>query len=570
MNDIQIDMYPVGLGSAMLMQFTDERGDRIRVLADGGVGKGKKPEIVRDALLEELLHHDSDCVNLDLVVGTHYDEDHLAGLVPILKEMRFQIGEIWLPPIVNDTGDMHKDPIEVNRPALLAHQFMDENLGTEALSHYLRSKVEIVVATSQLLSTIEVIPPGKPKAYNQVAEAVTRLGRVRLEESVVEYHSALVSEFRNVERASGACLHDILGSRGTRITKPHSNDDEVASGNENGFLEYPPWNWQDAEFPDEDGKYIYSKIEYGFGNGIEAMKAFLKEVGRNTWAEHSEDGLDVTAALLEIVRGQARDAITAETLSKVVNALRERNRKSGTKTGMQCLVIPTNQPLRLGWDAVGKRFVESNQVCGNSPALTVLAPSESLIQKHYRRLPVGDYGFMVAGFKYDLRDVSASNQLSYVVRAEHKGQGILISGDTGMVDFVRRSRRPRKYEEAMLKELMPLHVVQVAHHGGRNWYFYEVLMEAGYYKNQEQSYLLLSHAVNDHHRPSDVFADFMDDLRKWRSNVRVLFTSRPNAGRVAAFRPMLEEPKGPISDEGSIRISFSQGNWSVDRHSVQA
>ena len=447
---------------------------------------------------------------------------------------------------------------------------MDENLGMEALSKYLQSKVEVVVATSKLLKTIEVIPPRKPSSYSQVAEAVNRLSRVHLENSLVEIHSALVSEFRNVERASDSCLHDILGGRGRRITKPHSNDDEAASGNENGFLEYPPWNWQDAEFSDEDGEYIHSKMEYGFGNGAEAMGAFLKEVGRHTWRERSDDRVHVTAALLEIVKGQARDAITAKTLSDVVNALQARNRRSSTKTELQCHVIPTNQPLRLGWDAVGQRFARSDQVRNNSPALTVLAPSERLIQKHYKRLPVGNHGFTVAHFGYDLRDVSPSNQLSYVVRAEHKGQGILISGDTGMVDFVRRSRRPRKYEEAMLKELMPLHVVQVAHHGGRNWYFYEILMEAGYYKSQKQSYLLLSHAVDDHHRPSEVFADFMDDLRKWRSNVRVLFTSRPNADRVAAFRPMLEKPKGPISCEGSIRISFSQGNWSVDRHSVQA
>lgn len=61
---IQVDMFEVLLGAAMLLQFQLQGGKVVRVIVDAGV----TPKHVA------------------LMVGTHYDEDHLTGLVPIVED----------------------------------------------------------------------------------------------------------------------------------------------------------------------------------------------------------------------------------------------------------------------------------------------------------------------------------------------------------------------------------------------------------------------------------------------------------------------------------------------------
>ncbi len=74
-------------------------------------------------------------------------------------------------------------------------------------------------------------------------------------------------------------------------------------------------------------------------------------------------------------------------------------------------------------------------------------------------------------------------------------QNILITGDTGFVDF--RDSATRKYYPALLKQLSPLHVVQVAHHAGRNAHFYNCLLRSAFPRQPVPARLLLSHRVND-------------------------------------------------------------------------
>ena len=576
MNDIQVDMYPVGLGSAMLLQFTDNCGARVRILADAGVGRGKDPKIVRDALLGQFLLNGDEHVRLDLVVGTHYDEDHLSGLVPIFEDERFQIGEVWLPPIVNDTGDMHREPMKIESTVMLAHQFNDETTGPQELSRYLQTKMDIIAELVGSLEKNEIIESDENPIFAELKLLLERLRRTFIESPIPEDWESPISEFRNIEQCAARCLYGILNASDTIMDnaptdRPNSDssEEEFEIGHADQSWEYPPWNWDESDIVDRNGAYIRDKMKFGAFNGVNAIKAFLRAVEQPAWKRRSDGALHIASALLEIVKGQARDAINAKTLSDVVGALRARNHNSKNKVEFHCRVIPTGKPLRLRWDTSGRRFVTSDDACSDNPILTVMAPSNRLIQKHYNRLPVGRLGLMAALFEYDLKWVTPSNQLSYVVRAEYKGQGVLISGDTGMVDFVRKSRKTREYEQALLKELMPLHVVQVAHHGGRNWYFYEILMKADYGKSQKRSYLLLSHSVNDRHRPSAVFAKFMQDLGNEPCDASVLFTSRPKTYRVSAFKSMVEKPVGPRCDEGPIRISFNGGTWSVERHSVQ-
>ncbi|WP_265570294.1 hypothetical protein [Sphingomicrobium nitratireducens] len=95
MGTIAIDMFPVGLGSAMLVELDPGDDQPIRILADGGVGHGVAVTMVRDRLAQRWPRGQL----IDLLVGTHYDADHLKGLVPVVAHPSFDIGEAWLPPV---------------------------------------------------------------------------------------------------------------------------------------------------------------------------------------------------------------------------------------------------------------------------------------------------------------------------------------------------------------------------------------------------------------------------------------------------------------------------------------
>ncbi len=91
MKTIQVDMFAVGLGSSVLTQFALKNGGNVTVLADGGMGKGYAADTVKTKLSEALGSFAGERLRIDLVVGTHYDEDHLKGLVPIIQDESIDI-----------------------------------------------------------------------------------------------------------------------------------------------------------------------------------------------------------------------------------------------------------------------------------------------------------------------------------------------------------------------------------------------------------------------------------------------------------------------------------------------
>lgn len=109
------------------------------MLADAGVrASGYSPDHVRRKLSSAFEEFGDSEARLDLVIGTHYDADHLDGLVPIINDDNIKITEVWLPPVANDS-ERHgfDEPVAENH--LLARQFYsDTNRGI--LGRYLRTK----------------------------------------------------------------------------------------------------------------------------------------------------------------------------------------------------------------------------------------------------------------------------------------------------------------------------------------------------------------------------------------------------------------------------------------------
>jgi hypothetical protein len=154
-----------------------------------------------------------------------------------------------------------------------------------------------------------------------------------------------------------------------------------------------------------------------------------------------------------------------------------------------------------------------------------------------------------------------------VARFEAEEQGIMVTGDAGCVDF-KPSRKAPYYPE-LVDSLLPLHVVQVAHHAGNNAHFYRVLLEAKYPQEVTRSFLLVSHATNDRHRPSREFEQFVQDIRQDPETVSVLFTTQPRAEKIRDFRSLVHSPTGPqVATEGDVRLEFRNGNWTVIKHVI--
>lgn len=270
--------------------------------------------------------------------------------------------------------------------------------------------------------------------------------------------------------------------------------------------------------------------------------------------------------MLRMVKGQAKDAINAKTLNDVVKSIRRRDKQGYGKILIQCHIIPDGQPQRFVWNESTHGFSLSDNGGDAIPTLTVMSPSKTLIRKHMQRLPVGSYALALVHSGHSLKWVSPSNQLSYVIRAGYMKQGILISGDSGFTAFVEKNS---SYYQKMLQALMPLQVIQVAHHGGKNWYFYRVLKESRHDNPNAPIFLLLSHKISDRDRPSKEFSTFIEDPDGAGCGAQILFTSKPRKNRVNGFLNMIADQKGRNKNEGTIRLSFDGDTWSVDRHAVE-
>lgn len=513
---IEIHMFEVQLGAAVLLQFAIGH-DRVRILADAGArGRGYKPKRVHDKLLPIL--DKGGKRQIDLIIGTHYDEDHLNNLVPIINDETIKIGEAWMPPIANDTVQ-HMLDATLSVANLLPHQFYSES-GDQYLAEYLSAKRE----DCELLSALE--------------------GGVRQRRSDLD-EGVSFSAFRDVLRHRLKQRDDNIKYFRDQLAKlvledscVHVNNLEVESGA----------NLDAASLEARHAALLHdlrtTNIDKEFQQAVEKKRG--------------PEAAEARTRLLELIRrSAAKDAINAKALHAVTRALRRRN------IPVRSEIIPDGEPRTYAWNE--HQFVENGQ-SSDGPELKLLGPSHSLVRKHWNKLPVE------ADAKFALREIepiSPSNQLSYIARIGFQGQGILITGDAGCVDF---KLRRGEYYPGLLNAMLPLHIVQVAHHGGHNAHFYQVLTEAGFATQVDPSLLLLSHETNSKFRPSPAFGTFLQSTLKSRRNVKLVFTNCPSRDKVAEYQELIHPPvpRNPTSNPvGDVRIEFAANRWDVMAHAVE-
>lgn len=515
MTDIQLDMFEVQLGAAILLSFGID-GRKVRVLADAGV---KASSYAADHVLQKLNQIFGDGPRrIDLIIGTHYDEDHLVGLVPIIKDETISIGEAWMPPVADDIANSPVDqPVAASQ--LLAHKFKGES-GRAALAEYLDAKRRDITVVTNIaedlanrdLDRSEFNLQGK---YFRVApDAVNMPGDL--------------SVFRQV-LGEDDCDHGVE----QELEPDPLVEDLIATVRRSGL----------------GNRWYFS--EYGSTKDLVAHAKWLNTDQPNVEAAQ-------LASLVSVRKGLAKDAINAKALHDVVQALDARSIPIRTE------IIEDGVPRTYRWSATDDRFVLAKAPV-DGLRFTLLGPSKSLVKKHRDRLPVVEASKIALLFRGEIRSITPSNQLSYIGCFGFLEQGILVSGDAGCVDF--KSGRD-SYHQPLLDAMTPLHVIQVAHHGGNNAHFYRALDAAKYPEQDAQSYLLLSHAFHDKTRPSDVFHDFLLMTLGKGDDVKLLFTSEPTRDKVVDYLNAIQPTVGTAGLTGDIRLEFASGTWNVTKHAV--
>jgi hypothetical protein len=537
MNDMQLDMFEVQLGAALLLQFRTSDKQVVRVLADAGIAaSGYSIEHVHNKLPGAFGAFGDETKRLDLIVGTHYDADHLEGLVPIIQDTTIDIGEAWMPPVANDT-DPHALDDSVQDHHLLGYQFTQEG-GEHVLFGYLDKKKRLCDELRSLENGADEF-----RVSNELSANINR-EKVRF---VYQEERNIQESQKGVDGYIDYFRKHIEDTNCTLGLKDHSHaDDEFHDGIENIVVDSA--GRSGVGFPRFDG--------HPQGGKGERQKYFSSR-----WRYDSQLADSDARSMAFIRQSTAKDAINAASLYKVVTALTKR------KIPILWRMIQDGQPRRFVWVASNRRFQPSSQQTSTGPEIQLFGPSEGLVKQHWNRLPIGRYMTYLARAEIPIKAITPSNQLSYVMRFGFKEQGILVTGDAGFVDS--KNASTKKYYPHIVNSLLPLHVIQVAHHGGNNAHFYRVLLAAGYPAENYPSLLLLSHATHDKYRPSKEFGMFVERVRKDGDDVKLLFTSEPDTAKVHDYKGIIHPLVGRKSSVGDVQIICDNQNWRVTKHAVQ-
>jgi hypothetical protein len=166
MADIEINVFEVQLGAAILLQMKDSRGRTVNVLADGGINAAKYSQDHVAIKLGTLLPSQ----RIDVLIGTHYDQDHLAGLIDAADQ--FPITEAILPPIrkprypksrngVNALWELGNSEDASDLPLLI-------ELNDGQFEEHIAELEELSFFAGELLRDVELIDPKPPNLETEV------------------------------------------------------------------------------------------------------------------------------------------------------------------------------------------------------------------------------------------------------------------------------------------------------------------------------------------------------------------------------------------------------------------
>jgi hypothetical protein len=554
-------MFEVQLGAAVLIQMQDSAGSPVRVLIDGGISPTTKYrtshvngklvaafqdfDLILPTASQQLALNPS--YRIDLMVGTHYDGDHLRGLIDVAKNTGIDIAEAWLPPI-RQTCLSKKSVLSIANTGPSTFELEECDLADdEGLRRFLDSQTTLCRTCAASLSEIPETPDLPPDAElpmpwfsGQRREHIDD-GSESAEEAELdsdfdlpEHLARRIAELRRfLIRADAYLPNDLKGNHENNISEGRHT---ALSMSVDWPFFWPGRAWRRYALP--------LPASYPPGALMVAIQqlAYVQKCG-------------------------AKNGIVAIWLNQLVTELKKRS----PRVKISSRSIAQGTPEYFVWDRRSMRFLHNAGAYASSsePKLKLLGPSHQLISKHQNLLPVGLY-MMTLGF-VAIKRITPSNELSYALLFESGAQQIFVTGDAGCVDFWDKSAK--RFFQTMLDAVGEPNIVQVAHHAGSNADFYNVLLKSKYATSAQESYLLLSHATHDRHRPSTEFKAFLDNLVNSSPGGRrlhLLFTSEPQSTNptVSYYHSLFHPVVGKRALVGDLRLVYSSGAWNVAKHAI--
>lgn len=539
---IQVDMFEVHLGAALLLQFILPEGDVVRVLADAGAGGSYSDRHVfeklfnSDGSLTDVWIGDSN-PRIDLIVGTHYDADHLKGLPALIEHTGLAIGEVWLPPVQDDSHGVDVASVEASERSLASLLLRDED--SAVLNAYLQRRLGLLKSLAEWRHAVRMVDAQDRHERMNVHAEINR---------PAEWEDFFQAEYKAASEALGEDPED------------HACD-VAPHGDERLTLRVRQMREAAAVEPRWFGPYRDDDL-------------FLREY-KGYRAPNSSHMVAVDGRALAVIRkSAAREAITATSLAKVVKAIRQRN-ADGATIIVRSETISAGVPKYFRWRS--GQFQEARAGLPSELGFHLMGPSSELVAQLHDKLPIGAYLLAYRADNLRSEAVTPSNRLSYVMRFDCDEQKVLITGDAGFSDFA--PPRTSHFHPPLLALLEQLDVLQIAHHGGHSHRFYQALRAAKLHERQEWIFLMLSHAPNDKHRPQPQFSSFASLFRGGGGDeVSVLFTSQPMRDKVNNIRDLIHPHVGPVAHVGDVRLSYphspdlkrAKTRWRVLSHAIQA
>jgi len=507
---IKIDMFQVQLGAAILLQFESDDGDPIIILADAGVHGGNFPH---NHVLKKLRHAlgktAADPIKINLLIGTHYDKDHLNRMKAIIDEPNISIDEAWMPPVADDTENPSSDQL-FSDSDLLTLKFAGDFDRQEMFHAYRKRKREEIYTIREASSRLQI------KARN--FDAMMSISRLDDNEQIDE-----IDEL----------------DRNSNLNWREMNDD--------AFFEDEVRRCDvvlGTDLCDHSEGEISPEFEVELEESLMREPVFDLNAERQIAIANHEFKSDDQSAFPEL-------------LSRIV---------LDTNFGTKRLAHLRRSAAKGAVNAKAK-IVATKRGKANGFEMILLGPSEGLINKHWTKLPIERQISLALFTKIPIVSITPSNQLSYVLHIRSEGQGILISGDTGCNDFKPKGRGKPFYSK-LLDALKPLNVIQVSHHGGANAYFYRVLENALGKSDLPEAFMLLSHETHSKSRPSNEFRLFIENVRGSDDGPTLLFTSEPKKVNVSGYADLIASATVTPSREGDVKLSYFKKAWKIEEHSI--
>lgn len=193
--EIKINMLDVKDGDAIIIELVKPDNTLVMVI-DGGES-GCYLEIVKPKLQSILKKHNKNAP--DVVVCTHYDSDHIGGLIPLVRDYINNIKQVWMHSTSDSIGKLLLEMEEIkNKNLKIMKLFGEINLEKELLKESKTTMTEVeenkkfvLESLNQLNQLIKLIPSSKLKQVFHKQSPLPDWSEIKILGPTLEYYNTL-------------------------------------------------------------------------------------------------------------------------------------------------------------------------------------------------------------------------------------------------------------------------------------------------------------------------------------------------------------------------------------------